>query len=71
MGFSLMEIFKNHPTLNAAEIFLHLYENVACTICRDVFIERLIEIDKLPDWLREECKYDANEEVRKLVAAGG
>jgi hypothetical protein len=46
---------------------LHIYENNPCTNCRTKTVEQLAAIDRLPDWMREECRYDASEDTRNLV----
>jgi hypothetical protein len=44
-----------------------LYENEPCTICRCSCVDQLIALDMLPDWMREECRYDAYSHTRETV----
>jgi len=44
----------------AREPMLLAYEHSPCSICRSDAVEVLISINSLPNWMREECKYDAN-----------
>ncbi len=54
--------------LPAAEgSLLLLYQNAPCSLCRGGIVKNLIALDRLPEWMREECLYDAAGEIRKLV----
>lgn len=48
-------------------MLLALYEKGPCSMCREFVVARLIELGSLPDEIREECAYDANDDVRRLV----
>ena len=37
-------------------------------MCREFVVARLLELNALPDALREECAFDANEDIRQLVS---
>ena len=47
-------------------ILLDLYENGPCSYCREVSVKLLIEHDALPDGMRDEARYDADEDCRAL-----
>ena len=49
-------------------ILLNLYENGPCSLCREVSVKLLIEHDALPDWMRDEARYDADENCRALFS---
>ncbi len=58
---------KAHPTELSAKIIETLYENNPCSMCREQHVERLIELEALPDWIREEAAFDSYDETRKLI----
>ena len=68
LGFGLNDIFTQHPTSAAADIFLDLYERGPCSLCRERFVQRLIDIGSLPEWLKDEGLYDANVGIRKAIS---
>ncbi len=56
-----------HHQREAERSLLLLYENGPCSLCRCGLAEELIALGCLPDWMREECRYDSYTETRKLV----
>ena len=68
-GFNFRSIAKAHLTPQAAPSLLLLYENGPCSLCRRHCVELLLKLDALPTSLRAECRYDADEDTRKLVGA--
>jgi HEAT repeat protein len=70
-GFRVHEMFAHHPAPEAAELLLSLYEQGPCAQCREKFVDDLIVLGALPAHLVEECRFDANEGVRALVAPLG
>jgi hypothetical protein len=68
MESDLINLWKRHPQPETeVEMLLAIYEKSACSICRERAVERLIELESLPPGVREECRWDASEEIRKLV----
>jgi hypothetical protein len=67
LGFGLNDIFAAHPTLAAEDIFVSLYERGPCSLCRERFVQRLIEIDRIPSWMERETRYDANPEIHQAI----
>jgi hypothetical protein len=68
LGFGVLDFYKAHPHPESeARIMLTLYEKKPCTQCREDFVDRLIALNALPDWMREECQYDANPDIRSKV----
>jgi hypothetical protein len=57
-----------HCPEEAANCFLLLYEKGPCSLCRGEIVERLISLSRLPDWMKEECRYDSDTDTRKLVS---
>ncbi len=64
----VMDFVEAHPSEEADRILLLLYENTPCAHCRHGAVEKLIAMDRLPDWIREECQYDTYSETRALVS---
>lgn len=56
----------HHPR-EAERSLLLLYENGPCSLCRCELVGELIALGCLPNWMREECRYDSYIETRKLV----
>lgn len=69
MGMDLMNFCERHPDpVNEMRILLSLYERGPCSSCRERVVRRLIDGHSLSELLRSECTYDANEDIRSLVA---
>jgi len=66
-GMGIRHLLNAHFPREAEQSLLLLYENGYCSQCRHRFVERLIELQKLPDWMRSECHFDAWDDTRKLV----
>lgn len=66
-------IFLAEHHLNAeVAVLLHLvYWHTPCTNCRRDAVSYLVGDGLLPDWMREECRFDCDEEIRELVSSGG
>ena len=65
---SLRQLWEEHPEPSSeVAMLLTLYERGPCSFCREFEVRRLIELNALPDNLREECAWDANDDVRDLV----
>lgn len=64
LGFGLLDWLAAHPAPDAASALVAIYEYDPCSLCRERAVERLHEINALPNWLVEECRYDANLNLR-------
>jgi hypothetical protein len=70
MGMDLEDFWDHHPDDGTAvRMLCALYEKGPCSFCRGGAVRRLIERGALSDAMREECAWDANEDIRKLVAS--
>ncbi len=67
LGFSVQHVFKQHPDSNARQTLLNIYEYGPCMGCRKTILEMLATIDAIPDYIRNECMYDANEDIQNLA----
>ncbi|MGB0954041.1 MAG: hypothetical protein ACPG31_12540 [Planctomycetota bacterium] len=61
---------EENPAFHDIRIAIYCYEYNPCMHCREGIVELMQEWETLPDWIAEECRFDAEEDVRKLVATG-
>jgi len=66
-GIGIRHLLNTHCPKEAEQSLLLLYEDGNCSQCRNEFVERLIRLQGLPDWMRTECHFDAWTDTRKLV----
>lgn len=66
-GFSVRCILEKSLNYEAENSLLILYEKNPCSLCRSDCVRYLIELKKLPDWLRSECRYDVDSDTVKLA----
>jgi hypothetical protein len=64
---SVLNILKVHPSSDAVQSLINLYETNPCSFCRTYLVEHLHELESLPDWMLEEVKFDANFKLRQLA----
>jgi hypothetical protein len=67
LGLAVLSIVDEHQDAEAAGVLLYLYEHGPCAFCRHRLVEHLLELELLPDWMRYECGFDANPDIRALV----
>jgi hypothetical protein len=67
LGQASLKVIDEHQELEAAEVLLYLYEHGPCASCRRRVVEHLLELELLPDWMRYECGFDSNPDIRALV----
>lgn len=70
LGFNVWELFDRHPVQAAVGSLLNLYKKGLCSLCRCRAVERLHALGAIPAWMREECLYDANLELREAAKIG-
>lgn len=68
IGWWAHALFTRAPAPEAADLLLTLYERGPCAQCRQDVVADVIALDALPAHLAEECRFDANQTVRGLVA---
>lgn len=69
IGFSLEDIHKRYRTPDSVGCVLLLYDRDPCSECRERLVRILINLDALPDWMAQECLWDANLDTREAVRA--
>lgn len=71
LGFALRDLAKAHPSPDAVEALLLLYERGPCSLCRHDVVESLEALGALPDWMVVECRHDANPDLREAMRERG
>jgi hypothetical protein len=70
IGVGTFRFLEARPAPEAIPLLTRLYELGACTFCRERVLELLLTYGPLPAWIRDECRWDANEDVRRIAATG-
>jgi hypothetical protein len=65
---SLRDFFAAHPNLQSeVRLLKKFYETEPCAHCRYFVVERLLELNGLPEILKRECQHDSYADTRELV----
>ena len=64
LGHVINDSYKTLP----ASLLLWVYNSTLCSCCREYTLDHLIERGELTDVMRNECMWDANLDIRELVA---
>jgi hypothetical protein len=56
------------PPADSLPAHLLIYEKTPCSLCRYYAVRRLGEANQIPDWMAEECRFDAEPDTVSLVA---
>ncbi|RJP41608.1 MAG: hypothetical protein C4547_01570 [Phycisphaerales bacterium] len=64
----LLKLFEKQFSPESARLMLFAYEHSPCGNCRVRATKVLAEIGAVPEWLAEECRFDAMEELRERFA---
>lgn len=67
----LIKILEQNPSANCAELALRSYLATPCEICRYHAAKLLFGQKVAPMWLVDECRWDANSDIRELVELMG
>lgn len=68
VGLDVLGFVKANLTGEAEVCLKLLYENGPCSTCRESCVKYLIALNRFPDWMRQECRYDADSGTRDLAA---
>jgi hypothetical protein len=67
LGLSILEIVsRQERPPEAADILLRLYDRTPCSRCRHDAVDTLAALDAAPQWMAEECRFDAEPETAEL-----
>ena len=70
LGYGLRDVIEAHPSsLELVPALRLAYELQPCSRCRTHVVAALLRLAALPDAVRAECRWDANEETRQLVSS--
>lgn len=64
---NLMKILEQNPSADCTELALRLYLTTPCAICRSGTAELLFRQKVAPAWRVDECRWDANSDIRELI----
>ena len=64
---NLIDIYDANESPETAALLLWVYENTPCSMCREMAVKRLVELNALPVKLKHECRYDCSEHTRTEV----
>lgn len=69
IGMTVRNIVMNDVRPELEPVLLLLYEAGPCSLCRTAFVEALIKLERLPESIRDECRFDAEPDTRRAVCA--
>jgi hypothetical protein len=58
-------LLEENPSADPSKLGLIVYAETPCEVCRAGIVTLLKARNAAPAWLLEECRDDANEEIRK------
>ena len=67
IGMSALRVCQANPNPQLAGVAVFIYRTNPCTLCRRDIVEWMTELACLPDWVANECRYDASAETRALI----
>jgi hypothetical protein len=62
------KVYKDNPIPEGLQPLLLAYEMTPCSMCRHSTVETIHSIYAVPDWMIEECLYEASSGLRELAA---
>ena len=65
--WGIQDVFRANKTTDGTASLLFSYEANPCSLCRSKDVELLLELNRAPEWLIEECAFDANLGTRELL----
>lgn len=64
-----VEVYEHNPQADAVPSMLAVYERCRCSICRLGAVEVLVRRQQTPAWMLDECRHDANPDIRETVTS--
>lgn len=61
----LLDVLRANLHPENGRLLLFAYEHTPCTYCRREAVTMMRELDVLPKWVRRECAFDADAEIRR------
>jgi|GEM_PF-3202849 len=59
--------YQENPVPEGIEPLLLVFEKVPCALCRHTCLEIIQSLAEIPDWMIEECRYDADSGTREIA----
>ena len=69
--YDLVSVIKANRDADLADVMLFVYEYSPCSNCRGAAVKALIDTATIPGWVRDECRYDASEQIRGMAERFG
>jgi hypothetical protein len=67
LGFDLLKLSETYEDPDLSDSMKWVYENTPCTFCRYNALMQLKKFGDIGNEIAEECRFDANEDIRALV----
>jgi hypothetical protein len=67
LGYAIHQIIEVELRPETENTLLWLYEHGPCSMCRTKVVKSLIALNRLPHWMRDEIRHDADSDTRKLA----
>ena len=67
LSYYILKVFEKNPDRTMLKCLLWVYDNTPCAHCRLHAVELLFENNILPTDVKQECQFDCNGEIRKIV----
>lgn len=68
-AIATFDVVEANLTSDAVPVLLMLYERGPCSQCREQCVDLLESLAALPEWMIDECCYDANLDLREKMRA--
>jgi hypothetical protein len=68
LGIAVIDVLENNDVRpeESRRLLLRLYEEGPCSMCRKDIVAKLLVAGDVPDWMAEECLFDANVDTAAL-----
>jgi hypothetical protein len=60
-------VLQENSGARGARSLLTIYEQTPCSFCRYYAVDMLKGAKQVPNWMREECRWDADPRTRKVL----
>ncbi|PQO45209.1 hypothetical protein [Blastopirellula marina] len=61
------DLLEENPNADVSRLGLWSYRHNPCSFCRESLVRLFSSRKNAPQWLREEARYDANQETRQVI----
>jgi hypothetical protein len=65
--WDLIDVFRRNPNADSQNSLVFGYKETPCSQCREQVISLLIKQNTLLESMFEECRFDSNQDIQKLV----